>query len=314
MKTAKDVKRIVIAGAGTMGSSMGETFAKYGYDVTLYDIFPSALEKAGNLIRLNQETEVAEHVVTPEESAALLERIRYSEDKACFEGADLVVEAILEKLDVKHAFWAEISALVPEDAILASNTSGLSITAIAEVVKRPERFGGMHWINPPHLIPLIEVIQGKKTDDETATAIRDIALAVEKKPVIVQDAPGFALNRIQLAVLRECLHIVEQGIATPEAVDDVMKYGLGMRYACLGPFEVCDLGGLDIFYNIASYLFEDLADEKAPFGMLADRFEKGQYGVKTAAGFYDYAGGKDAEKIKYRDRMFTKISKCLFDS
>lgn len=314
MKTAKDVKRIVIAGAGTMGSSMGETFAKYGYDVTLYDIFPSALEKAGNLIRLNQETEVAEHVVTPEESAALLERIRYSEDKACFEGADLVVEAILEKLDVKHAFWAEISALVSEDAILASNTSGLSITAIAEVVKRPERFGGMHWINPPHLIPLIEVIQGKKTDDETATAIRDIALAVEKKPVIVQDAPGFALNRIQLAVLRECLHIVEQGIATPEAVDDVMKYGLGMRYACLGPFEVCDLGGLDIFYNIASYLFEDLADEKAPFGMLADRFEKGQYGVKTAAGFYDYAGGKDAEKIKYRDRMFTKISKCLFNS
>ncbi len=314
MKTAKDVKRIVIAGAGTMGSSMGETFAKYGYDVTLYDIFPSALEKAGNLIRLNQETEVAEHVVTPEESAALLERIRYSEDKACFEGADLVVEAILEKLDVKHDFWAEISTLVPEDAILASNTSGLSITAIAEVVKRPERFGGMHWINPPHLIPLIEVIQGKKTDDETAAAIRDMALAVEKKPVIVQDAPGFALNRIQLAVLRECLHIVEQGIATPEAVDDVMKYGLGMRYACLGPFEVCDLGGLDIFYNIASYLFEDLADEKAPFGMLADRFEKGQYGVKTAAGFYDYAGGKDAEKIKYRDRMFTKISKCLFNS
>ncbi len=314
MKTAKDVKRIVIAGAGTMGSSMGETFAKYGYDVTLYDIFPSALEKARNLIRLNQETEVAEHVVTPEESAALLERIRYSEDKACFEGADLVVEAILEKLDVKHAFWAEISELVPEDAILASNTSGLSITAIAEVVKRPERFGGMHWINPPHLIPLIEVIQGKKTDDETAAAIRDMALAVEKKPVIVQDAPGFALNRIQLAVLRECLHIVEQGIATPEAVDDVMKYGLGMRYACLGPFEVCDLGGLDIFYNIASYLFEDLADEKAPFGMLADRFEKGQYGVKTAAGFYDYAGGKDAEKIKYRDRMFTKISKCLFNS
>ena len=314
MKTAKDVKRIVIAGAGTMGSSMGETFAKYGYDVTLYDIFPSALEKAGNLIRLNQETEVAEHVVTPEESAVLLERIRYSEDKACFEGADLVVEAILEKLDVKHAFWAEISALVPEDAILASNTSGLSITAIAEVVKRPERFGGMHWINPPHLIPMIEVIQGKKTDDETAAAIRDMALVVEKKPVIVQDAPGFALNRIQLAVLRECLHIVEQGIATPEAVDDVMKYGLGMRYACLGPFEVCDLGGLDIFYNIASYLFEDLADGKAPFGMLADRFEKGQYGVKTAAGFYDYAGGKDAEKIKYRDRMFTKISNCLFNS
>lgn len=313
MKTAKDIKNIVIAGAGTMGSSMGETFAKYGYTVTLYDSFPAALEKAQNLIRLNQETEVAEKIVTAEESAELLKRISYTQEKDCFKTADFVVEAIVEKLDIKQTFWAEVSALVPEDALLASNTSGLSITKIAEAIKLPERFGGMHWINPPHLIPLIEVIQGKKTDDAAAEAIRDMALAVEKKPVIIQDAPGFALNRIQLAVLRECLHIVEEGIATPEAVDDVMKYGLGMRYACLGPFEVCDLGGLDIFYNIASYLFEDLADAKKPFGMLADRFEKGQYGVKNGAGFYDYSDGKDTEKIRYRDQMFTKLAKCLYE-
>lgn len=313
MKTAKDIKNIVIAGAGTMGSSMGQTFAKYGYTVTLYDSFPAALEKAQNLIKLNQETEVSENIVTAEESAKLLERITYTQEKDCFKSADFVVEAIVENLEIKHVFWAEASSLVPEDALLASNTSGLSISKIAEAVKGPERFGGMHWINPPHLIPLIEVIQGKETADEAAKAIKDMALAVEKKPVIVQDAPGFALNRIQLAVLRECLHIVDQGIATPEAVDDVMKYGLGMRYACLGPFEVCDLGGLDIFYNIASYLFEDLADEKEPFGMLADRFEKGQYGVKNGAGFYDYSDGKDAEKIRYRDQMFTKLSKCLFD-
>lgn len=309
----KDVKKIVIAGAGTMGSSMGQTFAKYGYEVVLYDVFPAALEKAEKLIHLNQETEVSEKIVTEEESKALLGRISYTGEKDCFKTADFVVEAILEKLDVKHAFWGEISKLVPGDALLASNTSGLSISRIAEVVERPERFGGMHWINPPHLIPLIEVIQGEKTSDETAEAIRDMALAVEKKPVIVQDAPGFALNRIQLAVLRECLHIVEEGIAEPEAVDDVMKYGLGMRYACLGPFEVCDLGGLDIFYNIASYLFADLSDKKEPFGMLADRFEKGQYGVKNGAGFYDYSDGKDAEKIRYRDQMFTKLAKCLFE-
>ncbi len=309
----KDVKKIVIAGAGTMGSSMGETFAKYGYDVVLYDVFPAALEKAERLIHLNQETEVSEKIVTAEESAALLERISYTGEKDCFQTADFVVEAILEKLEIKHNFWGEVSKLVPRDALLASNTSGLSISRIAEVVEGPERFGGMHWINPPHLIPLIEVIQGEKTSDETAEAIRDMALAVEKKPVIVQDAPGFALNRIQLAVLRECLHIVEEGIAEPEAVDDVMKYGLGMRYACLGPFEVCDLGGLDIFYNIASYLFADLSDKKEPFGMLADRFEKGQYGVKNGAGFYDYSDGKDAEKIRYRDQMFTKLAKCLFE-
>ncbi|WP_130861777.1 3-hydroxyacyl-CoA dehydrogenase family protein [Bacilliculturomica massiliensis] len=309
----KEIKNIVIAGAGTMGSSMGQTFAKYGYDVVLYDVFPAALEKAEKLIRLNQETEVSQGVVTQEESEALLKRIIYTDAKDCFGTADFVVEAILEKLEVKHTFWEEASRLVPRDALLASNTSGLSISRIAEVIEGPERFGGMHWINPPHLIPLIEVIQGKETSDEAAEAIRDMALAVDKKPVIVQDAPGFALNRIQLAVLRECLHIVEEGIAAPEAVDDVMKYGLGMRYACLGPFEVCDLGGLDIFYNIASYLFEDLSDRKEPFGMLADRFEKGQYGVKNGAGFYDYSDGKDAEKIRYRDQMFTKLAKCLFE-
>ena len=171
----------------------------------------------------------------------------------------------------------------------------------------------MHWINPPHLIPLIEVIQGEETAEEAAEAIRDLALAVNKKPVIVKDAPGFVLNRIQLAILRESMHIVEEGIASPEAVDDVMKYGLGMRYACLGPFEVCDLGGLDIFYSIASYLFADLSDKKEPFGMLADRFEKHQYGVKNGAGFYDYSGGKDEEKIKYRDMMFNRLSKFLYD-
>lgn len=308
----RKIQHIVIAGAGTMGASMGQIFARYGYDVTLYDLFPAALEKARNLIAINQKTEVAEGIVTEAESAALLGRIAYTAEKDCFKTADFVVEAILEKLDVKHTFWAEVSALVADDVVLASNTSGLSITKIAEAVKKPERFGGMHWINPPHIIPLIEVIQGEKTSEETVEVIRGLALAVEKKPVAVKDAPGFALNRIQLAILRECLHIVDEGIASPEAVDDVMQYGLGLRYACLGPFRVCDLGGLDIFNNIASYLFADLSDKKEPFGMLADRAAKGEFGVKSGKGFYDYADGKDAELIEYRDAMFTKLAKCLY--
>ena len=309
----REIKRIVIAGAGTMGSSMAQTFAKFGYDVTLYDVFPAALEKAKGLIELNQKTEIAEQIVTEEQSKAMLERISYTADVEEFRKADFVVEAIVEKLEIKHKFWEQVSNLVDEDVVLATNTSGLSITAIAEKVKNPERFGGMHWINPPHIIRLIEVIKGKETCDEAAQVIYDLALAVEKKPVIVNDALGFALNRIQLAILRECLHIVESGITTPEAVDDIMKYGLGLRYACLGPFEVCDLGGLDVFNNIASYLFEDLSDEKKPFGMLADRIEKGQYGVKNGAGFYDYSNGKDEEKIEYRDQMFTKLAKCLYE-
>lgn len=309
----REIKNITIAGAGTMGSSMGETFAKYGYNVILYDIFPQALEKAKNLISLNQQTEVSEGILTQEESENLLSKIQYSSDINCFAAADFVVEAILEKIDIKHKFWEEVSSIVPTDSVLCSNTSGLSITKIAEVVTNPERFAGMHWINPPHIIPLIEVIKGEKTTEESSKVVYDLAIKVGKKPVIVKDAPGFVLNRIQFAIMRECLHIAEEGIASTEGIDNVMKHGLGLRYACLGPFQVADLGGLDIFHNISSYLFADLSIADDSFGLLKECFENNQYGVKSGAGFYDYSNGKDEEAIKYRDTMFTKLSKCLYE-
>lgn len=309
----REIKTVVIAGAGTMGSSMAESFARFGYDVILYDIFEAALDKAKKLISLNQETEVLEGVVSKEESEALLGRIQYSSQVGDFKKADFVVEAILEKLEVKHKFWEEVSEIVDPDVVLCSNTSGLSITKIAEVVKNPERFAGMHWINPPHIIPLIEIIKGEKTLEENAELVRDLALKLKKKPVIVKDAPGFVLNRIQFAIMREALNIVEEGIAPIEAVDDVMKYGLGLRYACLGPFQVADLGGLDIFYNISSYLFEDLADQKEVFGKLKECHDQGALGVKNGKGFYDYSQGKDEELIRYRDQMFNKISKTLYE-
>ncbi|MBR0600621.1 3-hydroxyacyl-CoA dehydrogenase family protein [Sinanaerobacter chloroacetimidivorans] len=309
----REIKKIVIAGAGTMGASMGQTFAKFGYQVVLYDLFPEALVKAKKLIAINQETEVSERILSREDSEELLDRIDYSADIHCFEEADFVVEAILERIEVKHKFWAEVSGLVGEDVVLATNTSGLSITKIAEVVFNPGRFLGMHWINPPHIIPLIEVIKGEHTTDESAEIVRDLALKVKKKPVIVKDAPGFVLNRIQLAILRECLHIQERGIASIEAIDDVMKYGLGLRYACLGPFEVSDLGGLDVFSNIASYLFADLSNADASFGLLKECVDENRLGVKSGAGFYDYSNGKDEEVIKYRDQMYTKLVKCLYE-
>ena len=308
----RDIKKIVIAGSGTMGCSMGAILAQAGYEVTLYDIVDEALERAKKVIALNWETEVAAGKISQADSEKLQAGLTYTTDKQAFADADFVVEAILEKIEVKHSFWEEVSNIVGDDVVICSNTSGLSITRIAEVINKPERFAGMHWINPPHLIPLVEIIKGEKTTQETADIVKEVALRANRKPVIVGDAPGFVLNRIQLAILRESLHIVEQGIAPPEAVDDVMKYGLGIRYACLGPFQVCDLGGLDIFYNIASYLFEDLCDEKKPFGMLADRFEKGEYGVKTQKGFYDYSHGKDEETIRYRDTMFNKLSDLLY--
>lgn len=306
-------KHISVAGAGTMGASLAQTFALFGYDVKVFDIYASALEKAKRLVELNQETWIKQNIVTQTQSNDLVSKISYTSDLQDLKNSDFLIEAILENLDVKHKFWKEVSALVRPDAILCSNTSGLSITAIAEAVEHPERFAGMHWMNPPHIIPLIEVIQGKKTSDDTIQVVYDFCLELKKKPVKVKDAPSFVLNRIQQAILREALYIVQEGIATPEGVDDVMKYALGFRYAAFGPFEICDLGGLDIHNNISKYTFPDLCDAKEPFGLIKDCVDNNNLGVKTGKGFYDYSNGRDAEVIRYRDTMFTKLAKTLFE-
>ena len=306
-------KYISVAGAGTMGASLAQTFALFGYDVKVFDIYETALEKAKRLVDLNQETWIKQGIVTQTQSDDLKKKIVYTHDLQALKNSDFLIEAILENLDVKHKFWKEVSALVRPDAILCSNTSGLSITSIAEAVEHPERFAGMHWMNPPHIIPLIEVIQAKLTSDETIQVVYDFALELKKKPVKVKDAPSFVLNRIQQAILREALYIVQEGIATPEGVDDVMKYALGFRYAAFGPFEICDLGGLDIHNNISKYTFPDLCDAKEPFGLIKDCVDNNNLGVKTGKGFYDYSNGRDAEVIRYRDTMFTKLAKTLFE-
>ena len=308
-----DIRHMVIAGAGLMGASMAQIFAKYGYTVTLYDIFEAGIEKGKELIRINQAASIEAGDLTAEESAEILARISYSMERECFRGADYVIEAIVENLDVKKEFWSAVSEIAKEDAVLTTNTSGLSITAIAEAVKRPERFAGMHWVNPPHLIPLVEVIAGDKTAEETLTIVKDVAESIHKKPVLVKkDVPGFILNRLQFSVLREALNIVENGVASIEDVDNVMKYGLGMRYAGIGPFETVDLGGLDTFYKVASYLFRDLADTKEVTGLLAELYQNGDYGTKTGKGFYDYSGDKAEKAIDKRDKTFIKLAKCLY--
>lgn len=308
-----DIRHVAIAGAGTMGYSLAQAFSAAGYCVRLYDLFPSALDKARNMILLNQQTEVASGKLTREQSDTVVKRISFTAQLEDLADTDFLVEAILEDLAVKHDFYRKLCAIVREEAILCSNTSGLSITRIAEAVTHPERFAGMHWMNPPHIIPLIEIVQGEKTTQETAECVRQVALGMKKKPVIVKDAPSFVLNRLQQAILRESLHIVEQGIATPEAVDDVMKYALGFRYACFGPFETCDLGGLDIHHNIAKYTFADLCNATEPFGLISECIEHDRLGVKNGAGFYDYSNGRDVEVIRHRDHMFNKLAQCLFE-
>lgn len=308
-----DIKNIVIAGAGTMGYSMAQIFAKYNFDVTIYDLKDEAIKNARSRIQENTKILIEEHELTIEEEEKLHQHLTYTTDKSCFKNCDLVVESIIEKVEIKQSFYKEISNIVREDTILATNTSGISINTLASAVYKPERFIGMHWFNPSHLILLIEIIKGDHTLDCVAQSIKDLSIQIGKKPVIVQkDVLGFAANRIQFAVLREALYLVEQGVISKEDIDAVMKYGLGFRYACLGPLEVADFGGLDTFYHISDYLMEDLCNDTKVPHELAELFEAGHLGIKTQQGFYDYHDGKDHEAIKNRDDQLLKLYNALY--
>lgn len=217
-----------------MGASLAQVYALAGYETYVYGIHEAGIEKGKHLIAINQEMMVKEGLITAEESKAALERMVFTMDKECFRDCSLVVESIVERMDIKQGFFAEISEITPEEALLATNTSGLHITEIAKACKHPERFMGQHWLNPPHLLPLCEIIAGEKTSQENLQKMRELVIGLGKQPVIVKDINGFIINRIQFAVLREALHIVDMGAATIEDVDTVLKAGMGLRYAAPG--------------------------------------------------------------------------------
>lgn len=309
-----NINNIVIAGAGTMGSSMAQIYAKYFDKVTLYNHREESLKKAEVRIKENVGTLVKSGDMTEEEADKLLGSLSYTTSMECFKNCDFVAENLTENMDIKDTFYKELSEVVSDSAIITTNTSGLSINRLAQSVKKPERFIGMHWFNPPHLVPLIEIIKGDDTTEEVAKAIYELSLKIGKKPVIVnKDVPGFAANRLQFAVLREALDLVKKGVVSPEGIDDVMKYGLGFRYACLGPLEVSDFGGLDTFYHISEYLMKDLCDDKEPPELLKKHFESGEYGVKSAKGFYDYSDGRDKLATEERDAKFLKVFHALYE-
>lgn len=305
-------KKVVMAGAGVMGASLAQVYALAGYETYVYDIYEAGLEKGKHLIALNQEMMVKEGLITEEESKAACDRMEFTLDKECFRDCCLVVESTVERMDIKQNFFAEISEIAPKEALLATNTSGLKISEIAKACKHPERFMGQHWLNPPHLLPLCEIIAGEKTSPENVQKMRKLVEGLGKQPVVVADINGFIINRIQFAVLREALHIVDIGAATIEDVDTVLKAGMGLRYAALGPFGVADFGGLDTFDHINSYLNAELDDSKVGNKRLHEMVEAGKLGVKSGQGFYDYSGDKADEAIRERDRLYIELAKVLY--
>lgn len=308
----EDIKKIGVAGAGIMGSGIAQIFARKGYEVVVTDIKEEFLENSKRLVNIFNSSLIEEGLMEEKEAETILNNIKYSLDKEVFADCDFIIEAIIEKLDVKQDFWKEVEEIAKPDALFATNTSGLSINEICEKLKDKTRFIGMHFWNPSHIIPLVELIRGNETSDETVNVLLELVKNIGKEPVVVKkDAPGFIGNRLQFAVFREALNIVESGIADIEDVDRAMKYGPGFRYPIIGPLETADLGGLDTFYYISSYLFKDLSDAKEPSEMLKQLMENKEFGVKTKKGFYDYSNGRDEEVIKRRDKMFFKMLKYI---
>jgi 3-hydroxybutyryl-CoA dehydrogenase len=280
-----EVKNIFVVGAGTMGSGIAQTAATSGYQVTMMDISPEQLEKGKTTISKSIEKLYSKGAVTDEQKEAAL-HIRTVTWLETLPEADLVVEAATENPDIKLNVFGELDRLANPEAILASNTSSISITKIAGSTNRPDKIIGMHFMNPVPLMKLVEIIRGLGTSQETITAVVEVCRKMGKEPVEAKDSPGFISNRILCPMINEAIFALQEGIGTPEAIDTVMK--LGMNHP-MGPLTLCDLIGLDVVLSVMEVLHRDLGEDKyRPSPLLRQMVDAGYLGRKTGRGFYQY--------------------------
>lgn len=281
-----EIHKVGVIGAGTMGNGIAHVLAKSGYDVILCEVAQQYLDRGLATIRKNLEREVTKNKITAEDSAAAIARIRGVIDRTALSECDFVIEAATEKFDVKSEIFRDIDRVCRPEVILASNTSSISITKIAALTRRPDRVIGMHFFNPVPIMKLVEVIRGLATSDETYRVTKQLAEKLDKVPVEVNDAPGFVSNRVLMPLLNEAMYSVMEGVATPEAVDEVFK--LGMAHP-MGPLTLADFIGLDVCLDIMRVLHEGLGDPKyRPCPLLVKMVDAGWLGKKSGRGFYKY--------------------------
>ncbi|TAN20807.1 MAG: 3-hydroxybutyryl-CoA dehydrogenase [Acidobacteria bacterium] len=281
-----EITKVAVIGGGTMGNGIAHVLAKFGVDVTLIEANAGAGQKALTTIEKNLAREVSKGKLDEAASAAARRRITLATDVAAAASAQLAIEAVPELRDIKLPLLAQLNKVLSPEALIASNTSSISITELASASGRPEQFVGMHFMNPVPMMKLVEVIRGLQTSDATVKAVQDLALRLEKTPVEVHDYPGFIANRVLLPMINEAIYCVMEGVATPEAIDEIMK--LGMAHP-MGPLTLADFIGLDVCLHIMEVLHDGLGDSKyRPCPLLRNMVAAGWLGRKTARGFYKY--------------------------
>jgi 3-hydroxybutyryl-CoA dehydrogenase len=282
------IKTVAVLGVGTMGNGIAHVFARSGYKVILRDIEQRYLDRGMDAIAKNLDREIKKGKLAESEKGTVLGRLIPVTDMSAVSNADFLVEAVPEKLELKRHVLAEADHLLRDDVIIASNTSSIAMTTLAALTKRPDRFVGMHFMNPVPVMVLVEVIRALQTSDATFNATMDLAKKLGKTPVAVNDAPGFVSNRVLMPLINEAAYCVMEGVATPEAVDTVMK--LGMNHP-MGPLELADFIGLDVCVDIMHVLHEGLGDPKYSACPLLKKYVAAGYlGRKSSRGFYAYPG------------------------
>lgn len=288
------MKNITVVGSGVMGRGIAYVSAVGGFSVTLVDINATALKSAENELDKIFEKGITRRKLTNEEARqAKLNLCFSSEMISAVSSADLIIEAVPEKVEIKQQVFEELEEHAPVHCIFATNTSTMSPTEIASFAKRPEKTIAMHFFNPVHKMPLVEIIRGLETNDETADAVRRVAEQMGKETVVINEFPGFVTSRISALVGNEAFYMLQEGLGTPEEIDKAIK--LGLNYP-MGPFELVDLVGLDVRLNNLNYLYEKLGEKYRPAPLLEQYVKAGRLGRKTSRGVYDYTNGKELVK------------------
>lgn len=282
-----------VIGSGTMGPGIAATLARAGAEVRLYDISADAIARAEASYGI--VSGVLETVGTPTTPGG---SVSFGTDlDAALAGTGLVIEAVPEKLELKQQVLAQIEDRIADDTIVATNTSGIPITAMAATMRVPGRLIGMHWSNPPHLIPMIEVIPGEQTDPAHVDTLIGIVKAFDYFPVLEKEIAGFVENRVLYAILRECMALLDEGIVTPEGLDTCVKWGIGYKLSVIGPTRLLDMAGLDIYQSVSGYLNKELDASTETPQLIKDRIAAGKLGFKSGAGMYEYGEGEvDAKR------------------